>query len=169
MIRVTGIDAILRQLDNYVNSMQYKQHKVLQKLAEIGIDVATVRFGSAQYDGTNDVTVSQPIWDGDNKVLFSADGDTVAFIEFGTGVHYSEAHPKAVEFGAVRGTYGYGLGRFDSWRYEGDPGTNGEVIQSGAHAGEVLTHGNPPARAMYEAGKEMRSRISEIIKEVYGK
>ena len=80
----------------------------------------------------------------------------------------NEIHPKAGEFGAVRGGYGLHLGLNDSWRYRGDPGTNGEIITFGRHAGQVLTHGNPPARAMYETGKEIRARISAVAAEVFG-
>nr|DAM07872.1 MAG TPA: hypothetical protein [Caudoviricetes sp.] len=31
-----------------------------------------------------------------------------------------------------------------------------------------MTHGNPPARAMYEASKAMREEIKKIAKEVFG-
>ena len=99
----------------------------------------------------------------------SASGNAITFIEFGSGVHYAgQAHPKAGEFGFNRGGYGYHLGRFDSWRYSGNPGTNGEVITEGAHKGEVKTQGNPANRALYDSAKEMREQITKIAKEVFG-
>ena len=167
MIRVSGIESTLKHVERTLNNIKNKQRDFLEKLAEIGIETANVRFANAQYDGTNDAVVNAPEWDGDNKLIISATGRAVAFIEFGTGVHYTESHPKAAEFGAIRGSYGYGLGKLDQWRYKGDPGTNGEVITEGKHKGEVLTHGNPPARAMYEAGKDMREHIREIAQEVF--
>ena len=167
-MKVRGLSETIRHLERYRDQLTAKQREFLRRLAEIGIDVANVRFASAQYDGTNDVKVSDaPEWQGETKLRISASGRAVGFIEFGSGVHYSEQHPKAAQFGAVRGGYGYGLGKFDSWRYRGDPGTNGEVITEGVHAGEIVTHGNPPARAMYDAGKEMWDKILEIAREVF--
>jgi len=168
-IRFTGLSETIQHLEEYQKRIEDKQHTLLEKLAEIGIDTATVRFSQAQYDGVKDVDVPKdPEWVSDNTLQISAVGSTVSFIEFGTGVHYTESHPKAGEFGAIRGGYGHGLGKLDSWRYKGEPGTNGELITEGKHTGEILTHGNPPARAMYDAGKEMRAKIQEIAKEVYG-
>ena len=92
----------------------------------------------------------------------------MTFIEFGSGVHYVEQHPKASEMGAVRGGYGQNKGLKDTWAYYGDPGTNGEPAKGKkGEKGLVFTHGNPPARAMYDAGKEMRERIAEIAREVF--
>lgn len=168
-IRITGVDKALRHSEDLLSSMRGKVKEFMEKLAQVGIDTASARFSTAQYDGVNDVVVSSaPEWDGENKLRIYAVGNAVGFIEFGTGVHYTEPHPKAAEFGAIRGSYGYGLGRLDSWRYRGEPGTDGEIITEGRHKGMVLTHGNPPARAMYDASREMRDKIQEIAKEVFG-
>ena len=165
-IRISGVVETIRHLEEYKKRVKRNQHTLLAKLAEIGINTAQVRFSTAQYDGTNDVKVpAEPTWVSDSKLIISAQGSTVAFIEFGTGVHYSETHPKAGEFGAVRSGYGHGLGKLDSWRYIGEPGSNGEP--STKHPGYIVTHGNPPAMAMFQAGEDMRNRILEIAKEVY--
>lgn len=164
--RITGLDETIRQLEEYKERIKRKQRTLLERLAAIGIETASVRFATARYDGTNDVVVPHvPEWQGDNKLIISASGSTVYFIEFGSGVHYSETHPKAAEFGAVRGSYGHGLGKLDSWRYEGEPGTDG--VPSTKHPGQVVTHGNPPARAMFDAAEDIRDKILEIAKEVY--
>lgn len=167
-IRISGADHAAGTVRRIRLDLSRKCRELLERLAAIGIDTAAARFSAAQYDGVNDVFVSGPEWIGENRLRIHADGSAVAFIEFGTGVHYSEIHPKAGEFGAVRGGYGLHLGLNDSWRYRGDPGTNGEIITFGRHAGQVLTHGNPPARAMYETGKEIRARISAVAAEVFG-
>lgn len=167
-ISVRGADRAAMRIRREWEELPKKCRELLSRLAAAGIDVASARFSAAQYDGLNDVVVRGPEWVGENRMRIAAVGRAVAFIEFGTGVHYAGSHPKAAEFGAVRGGYGYGFGRYDTWRYEGDPGTNGEVIASGRHAGEVLTHGNPPARAMYETGKSIRDRVRQIAEEVFG-
>lgn len=158
------------EIEQYQKDLDKKVHILMERLAEIGIEEATVRFANAIYDGTNDVRVNNaPVWIADNKLAISASGNAITFIEFGSGVHYAgQAHPKAGEFGFNRGGYGYHLGRFDSWRYSGNPGTNGEVITEGAHKGEVKTQGNPANRALYDSAKEMREQVTKIAKEVFG-
>lgn len=160
----------ITEIESYQKELDEKVHILMERLAEIGIEEATVRFANAIYDGTNDVRVNNtPVWIDKNKLAISATGKSITFIEFGAGVHYAaESHPKAGEFGFHRGGYGYHLGKLDSWRYSGNHGTNGEVITEGAHEGEVLTHGNPANRAMYDSAKEMREQITKIAKEVFG-
>lgn len=165
-VHIRGIDAVIRRVERCRISLPEKIERLMNRLGEIGVETARVRFSEAQYDGINDVSVSAE-WVDDDLLVIHADGQAVAFIEFGTGVHYTESHPKAADFGAIRGSYGYGLGRLDSWRYRGEPGTNGEIIAEGKHKGMVKTHGNPPAYAMYDAGREMRNRIAEVAKEVF--
>lgn len=164
---VKGTDAINRHLDAILSKLTDNGSDGLkQALAFKGLTTAAAKFATAQYDGTNDVMVQQPYSEGD-AVILEARGEAVAFIEFGTGVHYSEEHPKAAELGMIRGGYGYHLGNLDSWRYVGDPGTNG--VEDDRHPGYIKTHGNPPARAMYEAGKEMRNELAETAREVLRK
>ena len=167
-IKISGLDRLIREIETRRNSLAAKQHDLLERLSLIGIDVASAKFQTAQYDGENDVVVSScPEWVGENKLFLTAAGSAVTFIEFGTGVHYSEQHPKAAELGAIRGSYGQGKGSRDMWGYYGQPGTNGKVVKENDKGTLVLTHGNPPARAMYDAAKEMRNRIVEIAREVF--
>lgn len=168
-IRVSGIDDLIGRLKAYRKALEDKQHRLLEELAKIGIDVATVKFQSAQYDGENDVVVNGvPEWVGDNKLFITATGQSVTFIEFGTGVHYAEQHPKANALGFIRGIYGQGKGSRDSWGYYGSPGTNGQIKRETEKGSLVVTHGNPPARAMYDSAKEMRNRIVDVAREVFG-
>jgi len=168
-IKIENIDKAIKQLEDYQKSLEDRSRRLLERLAEIGIEVAAARFSSAQYDGVNDVVVNDsPEWVDKTKLIISATGSAVTFIEFGTGVHYAEQHPKAEELGAMRGEYGQGKGSRDSWTYYGDPGTNGKVVRESDKGTVVRTHGNPPARAMYDAGKEMRERILEVSREVFG-
>jgi len=165
-ITISGLDKTINHLKKYSERLSEKNKLFLEKLAQIGIDEATIRFSTAQYDGTNDVSVSAtPEWVSDTTLRVYATGSTLFFIEFGTGVHYSEQHPKAGEFGFTRGGYGHHLGKLDSWRYEGDPGTNGEPDEK--HPGYIKTHGNPPAMAMYGAAEKMKNQVLEIAREVF--
>lgn len=115
----------IAEIESYQKELDEKVHTLMERLAEIGIEEATVRFANAIYDGTNDVRVNNtPVWIDKNKLAISATGKSITFIEFGAGVHYAaESHPKAGDFGFTRGGYGYHLGKLDSWRYSGNPGT----------------------------------------------
>lgn len=121
----------------------------------------------AVYDGTNDVSVSVESR-GENKAAVVAIGSSVLFIEFGTGVKYPDSHPEAGKFGFEHGGYGHHLGRLEKgWRYQGDPGTNGEVIATGKHAGEIHTYGNPANMSMYYTVRELEEKFEEIARRVY--
>lgn len=167
-VSLGDIESAIKAVDEFENSLKRKTKMFLERLAEIGIENAKISFKAARYDGDNDVVVNNAVWINDNKLAFSATGSSLLFIEFGAGVHFSsQSHPQAAEMGFYRGGYGHGLGRLDSWRYEGNPGSHGEVITTGKHKGEIKTHGNPANRCMYEAGKEIRKHIAEIAKEVF--
>lgn len=167
-VRLGKASEAIKELESFKKNLNVKIKIFCERLAEIGVETASVRFKTAQYDGTNDVIVQSPRWEG-NKLVVSAKGNSVTFIEFGTGIRYTEIHPKAAEMGAVRGAYGKGKGNRDTWGYYGETGTNGKLIRElGDGTPVVLTHGNPPARAMYEASKEMRANIAKIAKEVFG-
>lgn len=165
-VKLDGFDRLMKRLESFGDVK--RQKKLLEKLAEIGINVADVRFKTAQYDGVNDVVVKRtPTWVDDNTILLEATGHAVAFIEFGTGVYYPEQHPHAERMGMKRGGFGKGRGKQLTWGYYGAPGTHGVVHRKSPKGNLVLTHGNPPARAMYEAGKEIKARLLEVAREVY--
>jgi hypothetical protein len=166
-IEANRLDKALARIDLYLNLLGDKKKEFLEKLAEIGIETASVKFANAQYDGFNDVTVEKtPEWIDDNTLAIVARGQAVAFIEFGTGVHYTEQHPRAQAVGAIRGSYGQGKGKQKAWGYYGHPGTHGKVIYK-RNKSVVITRGNPPARAMYDASKTMRAEIRKVAKEVF--
>lgn len=168
-ISVKGLDKTLARLDKLIkrqSNLEAKAQELLRRLGEEGVSVASYYFSRAIYDGTNDVTVHYEV--DKNQLLVIAEGHAVAFIEFGTGVYNPayEAPDMASRIGVVgRGEYGKGYGKRRAWVYRGDPGTEGEVLKNGA----VLTHGNPPASAMYTTTKDMRRKIREIAKEVFSK
>ena len=168
-IKTKGLDSLINKMKVYQKSLKEKQRRLLEELFKVGIDVASAKFQTAQYDGENDVVVNkQPEWVGDTKLFLTATGNAVTFIEFGTGVHYTEQHPNAGVIGAIRGTYGHGKGSRDTWGYYGSQGTNGRIVKEDDKGTVVLTHGNPPARAMYDSTKEMRNQIVNIAREVFG-
>lgn len=170
-INILGIDSLKKKLDklNKITTDESFRKRVLLRLAEIGIKEADTIFSTAQYDGTNDVKMLDPQWINDSTIQVIAKGQAVTFIEFGSGVFYTEQHPKATEMGAIRGEYGKGKGKQNTWGFYGEAGTNGVVRKITDKGQLVTTHGNPPAKAMYEASKVMRLKILEIIREEINK
>lgn len=161
-----GIETLLKEIREYKKWLKRTTEDYIQRLAEEGCQVASVNFQQAQYDGNNDVAVSVENR-GEMTTAVVAIGNATLFIEFGTGINYSDNHPEAGEHGMNRGTFGYGLGRLKSWRYTGEAGTNGEIITTGKHAGEVRTKGNPANMALYSAIKDLEERLTEIAREVF--
>lgn len=166
----------LRELNAFLQSLEAKVNLLLERLMAEGYSIATDAFQTALYAGTNDVVVQEPYWE-DNKLVLCAEGNAVAYIEFGTGVHYSEQYP--TKYGDPynklhmdkRGTHGKKKGRFDAWEYYGEVGTEGRVVGERNGAPLIRTHGNPPARAMFQATENMTDRdyIRQIAKEIFGK
>lgn len=161
----SSIQNAIKELDNYKRELLNKEKILLEKLRDIGVGEASVRFTTAAYDGVNDVSVTYS--PADKGYAIMAKGQAVAFIEFGTGVYYNSGEPYPIPRpeGIVGiGEYGKRRGQGRAWFYQGDAGTNG-IPQDG---GLVKTRGNPAAMPMWYASEEMRKSILKIAREVFG-
>ena len=156
-LSVAELEAAIQEVKAFRNSLKLKADMLIERLAEIGVREASVRFTTATYDGTNDTSVTlEPI---SNGYAIVAEGQAVAFIEFGSGVYHTpgEPYPNARPEGIVGiGEYGKGHGKRQAWGYRDE---SGEV---------VVTHGNPAAMPMWYASEEMRNNIAKIAQEVFG-
>ena len=161
-----SIDKAINQLTEYKNRMAVKEAEMVRRIAQLGLNVASVKFSQALYAGTNDVTcrVEQ---NGISATIF-AEGEAVGFIEFGTGVRHPE-HPGFADYEPPEhGTYGKGKGANPGWwDYYGDPGNKGHLITTRNGRKKVRTSGNEPARAMYDAIISMVEQIAQIAREVW--
>ena len=91
-IKITGIESAIQKLEAYNKFIIDRTQKVAEQLMQAGYEVASIGFSNARYAGTNDVEVDLPVWEGETLVL-RANGNAVAFIEFGTGKGYYEDYP----------------------------------------------------------------------------
>mgnify|MGYP000712148774 FL=1 len=163
-LSIPAYDSLIRKIEDLGNWQSDRAIVFADRLAQEGMEIASIKFSQAVYDGTNDVSVTvEPR--GNNVRAVVATGRATLFIEFGTGVTYPDNHPEAGELGMKRGEYGQGHGKQHSWGYYGDPGTNG-VLKEKKNGG-VITHGNPANMPMYETVKELQDRLTEIAKEVF--
>ena len=123
------------------------------RLATLGATVASIQFSRAIYNGAKDITVR--VDDTGSVAVIYAEGEAVAFVEFGAGIRYGYGHPQAGELGVGPGTYPDGKGHWDNEK--------GWWYGHGKHS-----YGNPPAMAMYGAVQRMTEEITKIAKEVFG-
>ena len=147
-----GVASAIKELRAYQKWVETKSKELRLRLAQLGATVASIQFSRAIYNGTNDVTVR--VDDTGSVAVIYAEGESVAFIEFGSGAKYGYGHPQATEFGVGPGTYPDGKGHWD------DP--NGWWYGHGQHS-----YGNPPAQAMYGAVQMITEQVTKIAKEVF--
>lgn len=150
-----SIDEAIKQLKQYKKDFLAKEELFVKRLAEIGVSVATTGFALADYDGIKDVQVTMT--QSGTSAVVVAYGETVGFIEFGTGVKFPEWDSTGMEYTPPKhGTYGKGHGaRPKGWYFKQGEG-------AAQH-----TYGNPPAEAMRTARDVMIERVTQIAREVW--
>ena len=164
-----GIEDALSSLEDLKKRLKLHNAEFLERMGEMGVEIASEKFFNAIYDGYNDVEVHQEPRS-DDSVAIVADGNATLFIEFGSGITYPDSHPEAAELGMKHGDYGYHLGRNPGgWRYTGFPGTNGEEIKEGPHAGEIHTYGNPANMCMYLTVNDLERESPDIATRAFVK
>lgn len=152
-----SIKDAINQLKQYRKDFDAKEKEFVRRLAEIGVSVASTGFAMADYDGVNDVVVSMK--QSGTRVTIVASGETVGFIEFGTGVKFPEWDNSGMEYTPPKhGTYGKGRGaRPHGWYFK----------PNGSEGAAQHTYGNPPAEAMRTARDVMVERVIQIAREVW--
>lgn len=151
-----SIDKALKQLRDYKKDFLAKEELFIKRLAEIGVSIASTGFATADYDGTNDVQVTMT--QSGTKAVVTALGETVGFIEFGTGVKFPEWDNSGMEYTPPKhGTYGKGQGANPhGWYFKENDGAKARH-----------TYGNHPAEAMRTARDVMIERVMQIAREVW--
>lgn len=147
-----SINSAIKAVQKYQAWVSLKEKELRTRLAMRGATVASIQFARAIYTGSNDITVR--VDDTGSVAVIYAEGEAVAFIEFGAGITYGYGHPQAGELGVGPGTYPDGKGNWDN--------PKGWWFGSSQH-----TYGNPPAMAMYKAVQEIANNVTEIAREVF--
>lgn len=159
-----SIDKAIKQLQEYKKDFLAKEQIFIKRLAEIGVSVASTGFAVADYDGVNDVQVTMA--QSGTKATVTAFGETVGFIEFGTGVRNPEWDSTGMKYTPPEhGTYGKGHGANPKgWWF--NPHEVGEGVK-GVKVSGMHTYGNPPAEAMRTARDTMIEQVVQIAREVW--
>lgn len=150
-----NINDAIKEVRKYKAWVLDKEAELRLRLAQLGATVASIQFSRAIYNGTNDVSVR--VDNTGSVAVIYAEGETVAFIEFGSGAKYGSGHPLAGEHGFGPGTWSDGPDGKGHWDNE-----KGWYFGSGQHS-----YGNPPAMAMYKAVQAMTEEITKIAREVF--
>lgn len=154
-LSTAGIDRLERELDAYLVWQEGKAKELAGRLGMLGASVASVRFARTAYIGLRDASVT--VEETATGCTVKADGESVLFLEFGSGIRYGGGHPENAAFGMGPGTYPEGKGHWD------DP--RGWWLPKSAGGGH--SYGNPPAMAMYEARKTILRELPRVVKEVF--
>lgn len=145
-IEVKGIDRILKQLERFDN-METKLADIAQRLVAVGEPIIRAVHGN------HNAVWSEPTAEGYRIV---AEGESVLFIEFGTGdaagIHASayDAVPSVVRPGSWSETHKQEYSRWGFWFF----------------GGQVLRE-TPPHPAFYDAYKAMVEALPQIVEEVF--
>lgn len=160
-----SINNAIRELQDYKRFIHNQIPVFIQRLAERGIEIYKVKWDVAYYDGTKgnpSVTIEKK---NDKSSAVVSVGDTVLFVEFGTGIVYPQAHPDPLSQKYPPGSYGKHQALNGVWIYEGEPGDNGSVDKERPNM--VWTHGNPANATMYDTVEQLKFEFNKIAKEVF--
>ena len=161
-----GLRDAERQIQEYKATLNKKAQEFAKALADKGLDVAKVRFANAQYAGSNDVSCH--VEQNESACSIIAEGKSVAFIEFGTGVMHSAYGGELPNGVGEHGTYGKENGKHKRWYYYGESGNAGTPVNEVDGKGQLnYTDGNDAAMAMWGAVEEMASQVEATWREVW--
>ena len=151
-----SVENAMALLAQYKQDFRAKETIFVKRLAEIGVSVASAGFATADYDGENDVQVTMT--PNGTSATITAYGETVGFIEFGTGVRFPEWDASGTGYVPPRhGTYGMKKGANPhGWYFKQNEGAKARH-----------TYGNPPAEAMRTARDVMIEKVAQIAREVW--
>ena len=152
-----AVDAAIKEVREHEKWVKKKSMELCKRLAEIGANVASIHFASGFIDGNDDVNVTvEPI---NNGYAVVARGQSVCFLEFGTGIAAGNGYdtneitpPVPIEPKSWSNTKGTGeFAKYGSWHYQGEKYTM-----------------TVPRMGMYHASVETKRLMEQIAQEVFG-
>lgn len=155
LLSKSSIDKAIKEVEQYKKTIDAKIRELCLRLAEMGAVRTSLGYARAVYAGKKDISVTvEPIECG---YTIKANGESILFVEFGSGITYGYGHPKAKEFGYGPGTYPPTNPNNPKWN-----NPKGWFIPGGEH-----TYGNGPSATMYITAKELRAEILRVAREVF--
>lgn len=178
-IKLTGnTSKVISDLEKIKETFEMKNPRLrafCEYIAEAGKIKAEDLYNAAvKLSGDETPTVNNAYWLNDTTMVLTASGTDILFIEFGTGIlNFSNTYPTDTEDAArnARQFFGSSYSATHTWIDEKGRQHGGWLIEPKVskfngwwpYGGEWVS-GNPPAKAMYEAGKRMREVIDKAAK-----
>lgn len=157
-IDIGDLGKALKDIEAYKEQFKASVTETVKQATEIGKAEAQMRFAIAKYDGTKDVRVTSTVRKRTGTI--TASGESVLFIEFGTGLEAE--NPRDIPMGFYSTAYLPG-----SWS-EGPQGKGHWDNPHGwYYAHGRRTKGNPANKCMYDAAKEVERNVGRIAREVF--
>lgn len=161
----SGVDEALKVIAEEKKWLKSKCDELSKRLAEMGALSASFGFARSIYSGDNEFEIKTEKT-GEASYKVTANGETVLFVEFGTGL-VGYGHPEVGSYGP--GTYP-GKGHWNQpqgWYYPTDD--NGQIVSVSKKTGQGYAHtfGNPPNMPMYNSVKELEQELSRVVQEVF--
>lgn len=165
-ISASGLRKLKQDIERYNDSLTYKCQMLVQRLAQIGVEVARVQI--ADFDAIFTTELLQSIhseYGGAIKngaVYFVvADSEHAIFVEIGTGIigaqhPYPGNLPEYTKYAQGRTIHYTKDGNKYGWFYPGDDGR------------WYFTEGMPSRPFMYNTTLELLARVPVIAKEIFG-
>lgn len=156
-----GQKALLARLDKLKTAIETDVPKTIERFVSEQTTKVMSGFASAQYDGTNDVSVTMET--GNKTWRIVASGESVLFIEYGSGITYPHTS---------------GFGNYSSYPPASWSATHGKWLvdpklsQFGGKwriRRHFWTYGNPSANVMYDSHKTLRTNLPTRAKMAIGK
>lgn len=169
-----SIKEAIKELKEYRQTVERKSEIFVTRLMELGIPIVDSTI--ARTEGDSDLyhvtRIEIKSFGEYTEARLIVEGEDIAFIEFGAGVHYNgEGSPRKSQKGSVAGgeykitggkeigytigSYGHGQGKKDGWVYIADDG------------GRVFSQGTKASMPIYHATMEIINNIARIAKEVF--
>ena len=186
MIKMTGTSKVFTDLNNMADyftpgsSRNYNKVKAFcEILAEYGRMKAEDLYDAAVMIAGNETpTVNAAKWVNDTTLVLTAEGKDILFVEFGTGIlNFSNTYPTDTPDAARNASQFYGSSYSATHKWIDSQGVEhgGWLVEPKVsrfngwwpYNGRWWS-GNPPAKAMYEAGKYMRDAIAEAAERAFG-
>ena len=157
-----GQKALLARLDKLKSAIEKDVPQAIEKQVSEQTTRAMTGFASAQYDGDNDVSVMMET--GNKTWRIVASGESVLFIEYGSGITY----PHISEFGNAS-AYPPTSWSASHGKWLVDP----RVSQFGGKwpvpGKGMWTYGNKSANVMYDTKKALELTLGQRAKIAIGK
>ena len=163
-LSVSGIENAVKEFKTYTNSFDVKCERLIERLIDVGIPVIQQYAGSFKGDSNRNTKVyfelhRQPNANSAWGKLVAQNKD-ILFIEFGAGIYWNQGqppHPQEIEFGYGVGTYPGQTHAFDK---------DGWYYWNGFR--RIKSYGTQATMPVYESYIEMKTRVLDIAKEVFG-